>query len=270
MTHPSRGTLSVQLYTFRDAYAADPGGTLARLARTGFRYVEPFGVGSNNQPAADRVSGATALRGLLDEHGLSASSAHTGAPVGPDADSMLDAIEALGVQTVVISWPGEVPGFERDVMSTLDGTLRFADALNEAADRAAARGVRLGFHNHWWEWTVFADGRSAYDTLLQALRPEVFMEVDAYWAQTAGQSPAALVGQLGERVRLLHLKDGPAEPDAAQVPLGGGVIDNLAVIRAAPWVRWHVLEMDRTDGDVFAEVRQSARTLIEAGVSDWT
>ena len=265
----SMGTLSVQLYTFRDAYAADPDGTLERLAGLGFRFVEPFAVGSAGQPGTEHLKRARALKRSLDAAGLQSPSAHVGAPIGEHADAVLDAIETLGVQRGVISWPGEVPGFERDVTSTLAGTCRFAEALNTAAANMAGRGLHLGFHNHWWEWTILENGKSAYDTLLELLDPAVFMELDVYWAQAAGQNPERLLAALGQRAQLLHLKDGPAVPDLPQLPLGQGRVDNLAAIRAAPWVKWHVLEMDSTDGDVFAEVVASAGTLIGAGVSAW-
>ena len=266
-----QGTLSVQLYTFRDAYAADPDGTLDRLAQMGFQYVEPFGVASAQQPGGEHLKRAQALKRSLDASGLKASSAHVGAPIGEHAEAVLDAIETLGVRQAVISWPGEVPGFEREILSTEDGVDRFAAAMNEAATNAARRGLSLGYHNHWWEWAgTSGTYPSAYDALLARLDLSVVLELDVYWAQTAGQNPAALLGRLGERVHLLHLKDGPAIPEAAQLPLGQGVVDNLAAVRAAPWVRWHVLEMDHTDGDVFAEVQQSAQVLIGAGVSGWS
>ncbi|WP_407542662.1 TIM barrel protein (plasmid) [Deinococcus radiomollis] len=269
MISERKGTLSVQLYTFRDAYAADPDGTLERLAGLGFRYVEPFAVGSAGQPGIEHLKRAQALKRSLDAAGLKSPSAHIGAPIGEHAEAVLDALETLGIHRGVISWPGEVPGFERDVMSTLPGTQRFAEALNTAAANMARRGLQLGFHNHWWEWATLEHGGSAYATLLELLDPAVFMELDVYWAQTAGQDPQRLLTTLGQRAQLLHLKDGPAVPDQPQVQLGQGRVDNLAAIRAAPWIDWHILEMDSTDGDVFAEVAASAGTLIREGVSAW-
>ena len=57
--------LSVQLYSVRDAFAADPAATLSRLAEIGFTRVEPYGVLEN----------VAVLRGLGD-YGLSAPTAH--------------------------------------------------------------------------------------------------------------------------------------------------------------------------------------------------
>ncbi|WP_295815713.1 sugar phosphate isomerase/epimerase [uncultured Deinococcus sp.] len=269
MTQPhTPGTLSVQLYTFRDAYAADPAGTIARVAGMGFKYIEPFGIGNHGLSNADKVGRAKELRALLDANGLQAPTAHTAAPMGENAEAVLDAIEALGTTMPVISWPGEVPGFERNVMDTKDGTERFADALSEASGHARSRGLSLGYHNHWWEWSQF-EGQYAYDLLLSRVSPDVFVEMDTYWAHTGGQDMPALIRRLGNRVKALHLKDGPATPEADQTPLGTGKVDYAAAIAAAPAARWHVLEMDRTAGDVFAEVGQSAQTLIDQGVSSW-
>ena len=267
---PTRpGTLSVQLYTFRGALELDTPGSIARVAELGFRYVEPFGLGTRQRPAAERLEAAKALRQSLDAHGLQVSSVHAAAPVGPDTEAILDELEIIGARLTVVSWPGEVWGFERDALATLEGTRRFAEAMNTAAQNAARRGLRLGYHNHWWEWNTLEGGQSAYDTLLALLDPAVFTEVDTYWAQAAGQDPAALLHQLGARTLALHLKDGPALPDVPQVPLGGGVVDYRAAILAAPSARWHVLEMDASAGDPFADVGQSAQTLIAAGLSAW-
>ena len=51
-----RGTRSVQMYTFRDAAQADPTATVARVAGIGFKYVEPFGIGSSRQSPAARMT----------------------------------------------------------------------------------------------------------------------------------------------------------------------------------------------------------------------
>ena len=262
------GLLSVQLYSFRDALEQDFFGTIARVAALGFRFVEPFGVGSRQRPAAQRMQSAAQLKRDLAQHGLRLSSVHSAAPYGPEAAQILDELALLGAEQAVVSWPGEVWGFERDALATLAGTQRLADALNEAAAAAAGQGIRLGYHNHWWEWQRLENGQTAYGTLLSRLDPAVFMELDTYWAQTAGQDPAALLQSLGERAWALHLKDGPAQPDAAQVPLGGGVVDYRAAIRATG-ARWHILEMDASAGDVFADVGESARRLIGEGLSVW-
>ena len=148
MTTAQKGTLSVQLYTFRDAYAADPDGTLERLAGLGFRAVEPFAVGSAGQPGEEHLKRAQALKRSLDAAGLSSPSAHVGAPVGEYAEAVLDAIYAAytkGWSEVgdrgVPEMAGEAIWLGRLLVAVVDdgGRLQHADA----GDRREEVGVAL-------------------------------------------------------------------------------------------------------------------------------
>ncbi|HZG90155.1 MAG TPA: sugar phosphate isomerase/epimerase, partial [Pseudonocardia sp.] len=82
---------SVQLYTVREALAADLPGTLHRLAGLGFTRVEPF--------ALTRY--AAALGPALAAAGLTAPTAHQSFVGSADADAVLAAAAALGVGTVI-------------------------------------------------------------------------------------------------------------------------------------------------------------------------
>ena len=83
-----------------------------------------------------------------------------------------------------------------------------------------------------------------------------------------GVDPAALVAEMGERVRLLHVKDGPAdEPRSSMVAVGDGVVDVPGVLAAAPAATWHIVELDRCDGDMAAAVRRSCEYLVGNGLS---
>src|SRR5436190_2074392 len=83
---------------------------------------------------------------------------------------------------------------------------------------------------------------AAFLHLFDALDPEIVAEVDIYWAQVGGVDPAALLGELGDRVALLHVKDGPAEdPRQSMVAVGDGVVDIEGVLAAAPIARWHIV-----------------------------
>jgi sugar phosphate isomerase/epimerase len=58
-----------------------------------------------------------------------------------------------------------------------------------------------------------------------------------------------LLGRLGDRVRFLHVKDGPKTRDVkAQLPAGEGDMDIPAVLAAAPEAM-RVLEFDDYEGD---------------------
>lgn len=268
----SVGTLSVQLFTFRDAYAADPDGTIALLAGLGFQYVEPYGHVAPDAPLAPRLEALHALKRRLDTHGLQVSSRHVAAPFGPHAGTVLDEMDALPTELNVVPGPMLVEGFGLESFRSAAGVERFCAAMNDAAARAAARGYRLGYHNHWWEFEPLDDGQTPFDLMLRHLDPAVFFELDVYWALTAGLDVPALLRRLGERVPALHLKDGPGTPEltAPHVSLGDGALDYRAVIAAAPHARWHVLELDNAAGDPFEIIARSAQTLIADGLSRWT
>ena len=69
------------------------------------------------------------------------------------------------------------------------------------------------------------------------------LEVDTYWAAVGGQDVAALLGRLGDRVRYLHVKDGPitkARTEYRGRPGRMPVADILAASRrwSGTWSSW--------------------------------
>ena len=78
-----------------------------------------------------------------------------------------------------------------------------------------------------------------------------------------------VVADLGGRVRLLPLKDGPADaPESAMTAVGSGNLDISAIARANESVEWHVVELDRCDGDMFEAIEASYRFLTTQGLSE--
>ncbi|MGI8879191.1 MAG: sugar phosphate isomerase/epimerase family protein [Jatrophihabitans sp.] len=260
--------LAVQLYSVRDALAADQTGSLARLAAMGFGAVEPFGVGGGGATMAAEY--AATLRRDLDAAGLIARWSHVAAPLDTRTDQVLDAAEAVGLEVLVIPSPGAVPGVAGDPFDDTDATLRLGERLAEAAANAKSRGLRLAYHNHWREFSVLPDGRTAYDVLVGAAGPDVELQVDIYWAQTGGQRPAEVVAKYAPQVRSLHVKDGSAQDGVDQVAAGTGSVDLAGAIEAATAAEWHVLEIDICAGDVFDVIEAGARWAVDSGASTWS
>lgn len=258
-------SLAVQLYTFRQELENDAARTLAGIASAGFRAVEPYGIGSADNP----VEHARKLRGELDAAGLRALAAHANAPLDGEAERVLDAVAELGATTLVIPSPGAVPGFGKEVFADTARIKQLGERLTEAADNAARRGIRFAYHNHFAEFTMVDDDRTAYSVLLESAGPEVDLELDVYWAQGGGVAPRELVAELGERVRFLHVKDGTGEHGVDQVPVGSGQIDNRGAIESGTGVRWHIIEFDRCATDRLAAATASGEWLATHGLSTW-
>ena len=229
-------TLSVQLYSIRDEVAADLPAALARLADIGLSCVEPF----------DLTGDARGLRQALSATGLSAPSAHARLGDGADLDRSFDAAATVGVRTVIHSFSPP------EQWTSEDGVNAVAHDVAGALDRAAAYGLQIGYHNHHWELAGMPDGRTALELFADQVGPDVVLEVDTYWAAVGGQDVPALLGRLGDQVRMLHLKDGPINADnAEQLPLGAGAMPVPEILTAATAVEVAVLEFDDYAGDIF-------------------
>jgi sugar phosphate isomerase/epimerase len=232
--------LSVQLYSVRDQFAADPLATLQRLAGIGFTDVEPYGL----------VQHLDALRDALPQTPLSAPTAHVSL-VGADLDAVFAAAVACDIGVVI------EPAVREPQWQDAAGVAATAAALNDAAKAAEGQGLRVGYHNHWWELQAQIDGRPALEVLADQLDPAVLLEVDTYWATAGGVDAPELLHRLGDRVHALHIKDGDLSTDASgQVPAGQGRVPVAEVLAAAPDAL-RVVEFDRYDGDIFTALAES-------------
>ena len=232
---------SVQLYTLRHAIQEDLPGTIKKVAEIGFTQVEPY-----NFVATAKELGA-ALRG----NGLTAPSGH--APLlGQDQDEIFAAAKELGITTVIEPYvPAEHWQRAEDIQAT-------AAKLNQAARKGAEYGIRVGYHNHAWELESTVEGRTALEYFADLLDPELVLEVDTYWVAVGGQDPVDILTKLGDRVKLIHIKDGPLNTDTkAQLPAGQGKIAVWDVIGAARSLEVGVVEFDDYSGDIFEGIAES-------------
>lgn len=245
--------IGLQLYTVRDQLAADLDGTLRRVSELGFAGVETAFF-------ADAAASERAGR-LLPDLGLAVLAAHTPLPRGEEAEAIVGAAALLGAPRVVWhGWPRD-PRY-----ATLDGVRRLADEFNEANAVAAAHGLGFAVHNHWWECEP-VEGTLPYRVLLEQLDPAVGWELDAYWCAVAGLQPAAVAAELGDRLQLLHLKDGPLRHGEPMVALGEGSLDIPAVLAAAPGVEWAIVELDTVAGNPLAAAGCSRAYLAGLGLA---
>lgn len=254
-------TTSLQLYSVHRQLDADLDGTLARIAAIGIRHVEAF----------DFVERAGALAEAFARHGISAATGHAmllqseftfdgvTKPVPTHAVTFAAARE-LGMSYVI-----DPAAFD---WSTREAIAEHARRLNAAAAVGADYGVRVGYHNHGWEMDQ-VDGVIGLELLADLLEPEVALEVDLYWAYIGGVDVPALIESLGDRVKALHVKDGPtvANPFRSgmnvdvvalgQTPAGQGEVPLEASLRAARSAEYAVIEFDHFSGDIFDGIQAS-------------
>jgi sugar phosphate isomerase/epimerase len=245
--------ISVQLYSLREEAAADFPAVIARLGRCGFVGVELAGF--HGLTPADFNRHAT-------DAGLVVSSAHVN-DLSPEAfrKSLHDML-AVGCTTAILAF--QPP----EMFASLEAIGQVAASLNAAQEIATASGVLLGYHNHFWEFEQKFDGRTGWSVLFDQLAPGIIAELDIYWAKLGGADPVAVINDLGPRLRLLHVKDGPADdPKNPMVAVGSGVVDIPGILHSAPTAQWHIVELDRCATDMFDAVEGSYRYLTSAGLS---
>lgn len=230
---------------------AGPDEVLGAIADAGITHVEPFGAPRDAFSSYGDLDAAE-YRALLDAHGLAAPSAH-GSVDEARFDRELATATTLGQEYVGSGgWP--LPG-----LGSYEEVLATADALNRlgAASVAAGTGPVFG-HNHSEEFTsVFADPEtgteaSAWEILADHTDPDlVTFELDVYWAVSAGVDVPDLLERYGDRVALLHVKDGVAPYGEDDITgLGEGDIDFAPILAAAQGhVAYYVMEYDFAPSD---------------------
>ncbi|MET0590238.1 MAG: sugar phosphate isomerase/epimerase [Naasia sp.] len=237
----SNAAISVQLYSIRDAIAADLGGALDRVAEIGFTNVEPYGV----VDLADRYAVE------LPARGLSAPSAHASFLENGSVETALEAAAKVGVTTLID------PFIAPENWSTAADVERIAGLLNSAAAKADGSGIAVGYHNHNWELSTRIGDTTALEHLVTLLDPAVVLEVDTYWVEVGGESAVELLGRLGDRVKFIHVKDGSRDGEVTgQLPAGSGQIPVAEILAAAP-APVRVIEFDDYAGDVFDGLAQA-------------
>jgi sugar phosphate isomerase/epimerase len=241
--------LALQLYTLRDQLPAGRKAVLQAVKGFGYGAVEPYDVRTDPE----------ALRADLDEAGLAVCSVHARA-LGDDAGALLDGARTVGADTVI------VPSVPPERFADAEAVTALARDLNEAAARAGDQGLRLGYHNHAFEFSSIG-GRTGLEALADALDPGVILEVDTYWAAVGGQDVPALLGRLGDRVRYLHVKDGPVTRDDPMTAVGTGRMPVAEILAACPSAEWHVVELDRCATDMLTAVRMSIDWLTSRGLA---
>jgi len=237
-----RTPIALQLYSVREDLTRDFEGTLEKIKDIGYTVVE------TGQFAGDARMQAE----IFDHLGLEVVAAHAKPPLADDKESSLDFMKALGCSRFVVPWLDPQHYYQ-----SVEGVLQAADLLNEAALNSWDEGLSFYYHNHDFEFKKF-DGRTAFDLLLEQLDPRIQFEIDTYWVQTAGVDVYELLGRLGSRASLLHIKDGPLQREQPMVAIGDGKMDFRKVLEASGSnVEWLIVELDRCAGDMMDALRRS-------------
>lgn len=245
--------VGLQLYSLREHLPKDVPGTLAKIRAMGFREIEG---------GSDYKLGVEGFRAEVAKAGLVLTSAHFGyEDWQKDADAQAKRGNAFGLRDAGCAWIPHKGGFTRD------DCLRAAADFNKWGKAAKDAGLRFFYHLHGYEFAASPDG-TLFDTLAKETDPAlVAFQADVFWVLHGGANPVALFERYPRRFLSTHLKDmakgtpvglttGQASVEA-NVPLGTGMVDWPAVLRAAAkaGVERHFIEDESTS--VLKQIPQS-------------
>jgi sugar phosphate isomerase/epimerase len=223
--------LGIQLYTLGPDAQKDLEGTLKAVAAIGYKTVELAGL-YGKTPAE--------FRAALDRAGLVCTSAHIGAKgsqmtFGDDPGRLAADLKTLGVKTAVMPStfvPDRLGGSIRNAAQmTADDWKANADFLNARAKALKPAGIKVGYHNHNFEFAPLGS-TSGMEILFKNTDPAlVTFEADIGWVAAGGVDPYAFLAAHKGRLTMMHVKDLKADSkgnftlsmDPAEI--GSGALD---------------------------------------------
>ncbi|HEX5555720.1 MAG TPA: TIM barrel protein [Chitinophagaceae bacterium] len=249
--------VGLQLYTVRDAMDKDPRGTLAKVAKIGYKEMEGATyTGSEKFYGMDVATFA----GVLKQNGLTMPSSHyaLGSPttkgtILSDWEHAVEDAAQLGLKYMVCAYLPE------DRRKTLDDYKKVADELNKAGETCKKHGIQLCYHNHNFEFPKL-DGQVPYEVLLKSADKDlVKMEMDIYWITKAGYDPVAMFKEHPGRFELWHVKDMDNTPKHFFTEVGSGVIDwnRIFAHRKESGMKHFFVEQDECPGDPLVSIAKS-------------
>ena len=254
---PTPYKAGLQLYSLRDYIGQDAKGVLAKVAKAGYQEVETYGYSPDKHFWGLKP---TEFKAVLASNGLTTPSGHydLGAYLRGGDEAQLSttiaAARACGQQYLI------VPYLDEKLRATPADFQAIAAKLNKAGTRCKDAGLRLGYHNHDFEFKSVG-GTTLYDALLKETDPSlVDFELDIYWVVRAGQDPSQLIKAHPRRFPLWHIKDmDKAKPDL-NTEVGSGSIDyrSLMAYASTAGLRHAIMEQENFAQDAYQSIAQSA------------
>ena len=238
---------ALQCYTIRDhcQTESDFASAMRKVSDIGYTAVQISALG----PIP-----AQTIRQICDDHGLTICATHEDSQkILEDPEPIFDHLRTLGCRDTAYPYP--------TVDRSTAGFAQLAEQLEIAVGRFADVGFRLSYHNHALEFVKYDFG-TVMDMLFERV-PSMPFEIDTYWVQVGGASPADWCSRCTGRLPLLHLKDyAIRENDAVRMAaIGDGNLNWKDIIARAgdAGCEWFIFEQDRdwVEDDPFNAAKRS-------------
>jgi sugar phosphate isomerase/epimerase len=221
--------VGLQLWTVRTECAKDFPGTIAKVAKMGYKGVEFAGFYERS---------AKDIRKMLDDNGLMCCGSHTQLNLlsNETLAATMEFNRAIGNKYVV------VPYLDRQTLKSKEEWLAKAKTFNELTDKTRSEGVNIGYHAHKGDFLPI-EGETPWDILFGNTSKEVFMQLDTGNAMQGGADPVAVLKRYPGRSLSIHLKEFSATNNKALI--GEGDVkwqEVFAVCESTGGTQWYIIE----------------------------
>jgi sugar phosphate isomerase/epimerase len=203
-----KGIIGLQLYSIRADILKDPLGSLTKLSKMGYVYVEH----ANYINRKFYGYSAPEFKKVLDGLGLKMISGHTvmvkqhwDETKKDFSDSWKMTVEDAAVleQKYVIS-----PSMDASMRTTYDDFKHYMDIFNASGELCQKQGMKFGYHNHDFEFSEKLNGEKLFDIMMKSIDPNlVVIQLDIGNLYNGGAVALDIVNQYPGRFENIHVKD---------------------------------------------------------------
>jgi len=254
--------IGLQLFSVRDHFQSEDEiyATLPKIKEMGYSYVQFSG-------AYDCISAENLAKASKNADLPVCCTHYPWDKIQDDVENTIKRHQLLGTNYIGI---GGMPAAAKESLEKLN---EFIDKFNEIANTYYARGFKLLYHHHSFEFKKLDDGKTIFEHLVKKLDPQKTGFIfDTYWAQHGGQNVTDLIRRLGNRIAIMHLKDfeaahiynlenGKKLSAPCITRVGDGVLDFKDIIKVSEEVgiKYFVVEDDNAVevGDSLLAVKKS-------------
>lgn len=251
--------IAVTLYNLREfcKTESDLDSTLDKLCEIGYQAVQVSCV-----PLEPAV-----IKKQLDKHNLYCCATHDSlAMINEDTQKLIDKMHTLECDFVALGAP------PIDYVQNKDKFAELVNIFNEKGAELLAEGIKLGYHNHHFEFAHLEPHKPTLELFYERTNPKcVFSELDVHWVQRGGANPETWIRKLDGRIPVIHFKDfAIVDRNAVYCEIGEGNLEWDKIIQACrdTNVRWYSIEQDEPfpGRDIFESVKISFNNLKAMGV----
>jgi sugar phosphate isomerase/epimerase len=193
--------VGIQLYTLRDAMAADVLGSLQKVSDLGYKDLELANYANNKFYGYAPKE----FKKIVNDMGMEIISSHTAVEsegiTQSNAKRMADDHAEMGVKYCVQPWVN-------DEDRTIETYKKMIGDWNQVGSIMKNVGIQFAYHNHNFEFKNIDGIVPYYDIFMPEMDADLItMEIDMYWVTKAGQDPVEMFKKYPGRFQLFHFKD---------------------------------------------------------------